>query len=51
MLDDGRSDPVARRGVKSGFSAGGAAVFDLAVPFAAVGPGAATLRNFRRPGD
>ncbi len=33
------------------FPAGGVAVFDLAVPFAAVGPGAATPRNFRRPSD
>jgi phosphohistidine phosphatase len=51
VLDDGRSDPVARRGVGSGFPAGGVAVFDLAVPFAAVGPGAATLRDFRVPSD
>jgi phosphohistidine phosphatase len=27
------------------------AVFELAVSFAAVGPGAATLRDFRVPGD
>jgi phosphohistidine phosphatase len=51
VLDDGRSDPVARRALESGFPAAGVAVFDLAVPFAAVGPGAATLRDFRRPGD
>ena len=51
VLDDGRSDPVARRGVESGFPAGGVAVFELAVPFAAVGPGAATLRAFRVPSD
>jgi phosphohistidine phosphatase len=51
VLDDGRSDPVARRGLESGFPAGGVAVFELAVPFAAVEPGAATLRNFRVPGD
>src|SRR5918999_1303850 len=50
-LHDGRSDPVARRGVESGFPAGGVAVFELAVSFAAVGPGAATLRHFRSPGD
>jgi phosphohistidine phosphatase len=50
VLDDGRSDPGARRGVESGFPAGGVAVFDLAVSFAAVGPGAATLRDFRVPG-
>ena len=49
VLDDGRSDPGARRGVESGFPAGGVAVFDLAVPFAAVAPGAATLRSFRAP--
>jgi phosphohistidine phosphatase len=51
VLDDGRSDPVARRGLESGFPAGGVAMFDLAVPFTAVEPGAATLRDFRRPGD
>lgn len=51
VLDDGRSDPVTRRAVEAGFPAGGVAVFDLAVPFAAVGPGAATLSDFRAPGD
>jgi phosphohistidine phosphatase len=51
VLDDGRSDPVARRALESGFPAAGVAVFELAVPFAAVGPGAATLRDFRRPSD
>jgi phosphohistidine phosphatase len=51
VLDGGRSDPLARRGVVSGFPAGGVAVFDLAVSFAAVGPGAATLRDFRVPSD
>ncbi|WP_245700177.1 SixA phosphatase family protein [Geodermatophilus siccatus] len=51
VLDDGRGDPVARRGVESGVPAAGVAVFDLAVPFAAVAPGVATLRNFRVPGD
>ena len=51
VLDDGRSDPVARRGVESGFPAGGVAVFELAVSFAAVGPGAATLRDFKVPSD
>ncbi len=51
VLGDDRSDPVARRGVESGFPAGGVAVFDLAVPFAAVEPGTATLRVFRVPGD
>ena len=51
VLDDGRGDPVARRGVESGFPAGGVAVLELAVSFAAVGPGAATLREFRVPGD
>lgn len=50
-LDDGRGSPDARREVGAGFPAGGAAVFDLAVPFAAVGPGAATLSDFRVPGD
>ena len=51
VLDQGRGDRVARRGVESGFPAGGLAVFDLALPFAAVGPGAATLREFRVPSD
>ncbi|MGY1760870.1 phosphohistidine phosphatase SixA [Geodermatophilus sp. SYSU D00779] len=51
VLDDGRGDPVARRALESGVPAGGVAVFDLAVSFAAVGPGVATLRNFRVPSD
>src|ERR687889_24611 len=51
VLDDGRSDPVARRGVESGFPAGSVAGFEDAVSFAAVGPGTATLRDFRRPSD
>ena len=51
VLDDGRGDPVARRKVEAGFPAGGVAVFDLAVPFTAVGPDAATLSDFRVPGD
>ncbi|WP_448608300.1 SixA phosphatase family protein [Geodermatophilus sp. URMC 60] len=51
VLDDGRSDPVARRALESGFPAAGVAVFEFAVPFAAVGPGAATLRNVRVPRD
>ena len=51
VLDDGRGDPVARRKVEAGFPAGGVAVFDLAVPLTAVGPGAATLSDFRVPGD
>ena len=51
VLDDGRSDPVARRALESGFPAAGVAVFELAVSFDAVGPGAATLRDFRIPSD
>ena len=51
VLDDGCSDPVARRGLESGFPAGGVAMFDLAVSFAAIEPGAATLRDFRVPSD
>ena len=47
VLDDGRSDPVARRALEAGFPAGGVAVFDLAVPFAAVAPGVATLKKLR----
>jgi phosphohistidine phosphatase len=49
-LDDGRGSPAARRELDAGFRAGAAAVFELAVPFAAVAPGVATLRDFAVPG-
>jgi phosphohistidine phosphatase len=48
-LDDGTGDPSARRGVGAGFPAGGVAVFHLAVPFAAIAPGGATLDDFTAP--
>ena len=51
VLDDGQGSPVARREVEAGFRAGGVAVLDLAAPFTAVGPGAATLNDFRVPVD
>ncbi|MGY1637972.1 SixA phosphatase family protein [Geodermatophilus sp. SYSU D00742] len=51
LLDDGQGSPVARREAQAGFPAGGVAVFDLAVPFAAIAPGTATLSDFTRPGD
>ncbi|MGY1680835.1 SixA phosphatase family protein [Geodermatophilus sp. SYSU D01176] len=51
VLDDGRGGPAARRHVESGFPAGAVAVFDLATPFAAVGPGTATLSDVRVPGS
>ena len=50
-LDDGQGTPDARRAVDRGFPAGGVAVFELAVPFAAVAPGSATLSGFAVPGD
>ncbi|WP_448624046.1 SixA phosphatase family protein [Geodermatophilus sp. URMC 64] len=43
ILDDGRGD------VGGGFPAGALAVFALAAPFAALGPGAATLHDFAVP--
>jgi phosphohistidine phosphatase len=49
-LDDGQGSPDARRDVDRGFPTGGIAVFDLATPFSAVGPGAATLSDFTVPG-
>ena len=49
VLDDGRGSPAARRDVEAGFPAGAVAVFDLATPFAEVGPAAATLSEVRAP--
>lgn len=51
VLDDGRGSPPARRDATAGFPAGAVAVFSLAVPLAAVRPGAATLVDVRVPGD
>jgi phosphohistidine phosphatase len=50
-LDGGEGDPDARSGLQDGFPAGGVAVFDLAVPFAGLSSGAATLRAFDVPAD
>lgn len=49
-LDDGQGDPAAARTLDAGFPAGGAAVFDLAVPFPDLAPGSATLRAFTAQG-
>jgi phosphohistidine phosphatase len=51
VLDDGRGSPAARRDVDAGFRTGGVAVFHLATPFEAVGPGGATLSDFTVPGS
>jgi phosphohistidine phosphatase len=51
VLDDGQGGPAARRDVEAGFRTGGLAVFVLATPFAAIGPGGATLSDFTVPGD
>jgi phosphohistidine phosphatase len=49
-LDGGRGRPAARRNLDRGFRAGGVAVFDLDLPYAALEPGTATLRDFTVPG-
>jgi phosphohistidine phosphatase len=51
VLDEGRGSPAARSDVDAGFRAGSVAVFLLATPYAALTPGAATLRDFRAPAD
>ena len=48
-LDDGAGDPDAQRMLHAGFPAGAVAVFDLAVPFADLEPGAATISAFEVP--
>jgi phosphohistidine phosphatase len=50
-LDDGEGTPAARDYVASGFQTGAVAVFLLAMPFAEVAPGSATLSDYARPGD
>jgi phosphohistidine phosphatase len=50
VLDDGQGSPAARRDVDAGFPAGGVAAFLLPTSFAAIGPGSATLSDFRPPG-
>ncbi|MGY1604458.1 SixA phosphatase family protein [Geodermatophilus sp. SYSU D00815] len=49
LLDDGAGAPAARDGVALGFPAGGVAVFDVPVPFAALEFGGATLVGFTAP--
>jgi phosphohistidine phosphatase len=49
VLDDGEGNPDARRDVDAGFPTAGVAVFDLATPFEAIGPGEARLSAFTRP--
>ena len=51
VLDDGEGSPVARRDAGDGFPTGAVAVFALAAPFAAVGPGAGRLDRFTVPAD
>jgi phosphohistidine phosphatase len=49
-LDDGEGKAAARRDLEAGFPAGAVAVFSLAVPFADLAPGIATLDDFAVPG-
>ena len=50
-LDDGEGSPAARRDLHAGFPTGGVAVFTVATPFGELGPGTATLTEFRTPRD
>jgi phosphohistidine phosphatase len=50
-LDDGLGSPAARGELGRGFPTGTVAVFELAAPFTAIGPGEATLTDFMVPGD
>jgi phosphohistidine phosphatase len=45
-LDDGHGDDGARAGITQGFPTAGIAVLDIGVGWAALMPGAATLREF-----
>lgn len=49
VLDDGRGSATARSDVEAGFPPGGVAVLLLATPFAAIGPGGATLGDVALP--
>jgi phosphohistidine phosphatase len=49
-LDDGQGTAAARRDQEAGFPAGAVAVFSLAVPFAELAPGTATLDDLGVPG-
>jgi phosphohistidine phosphatase len=48
-LDDGAGDPAAVSDLTRGYPAGGIAVFDLPVPFAALAAGTARLTAFAVP--
>jgi phosphohistidine phosphatase len=48
-LDDGQGSAPARRDLEAGFPAGAVAVFSLAVPFAELAPGHATLDDVAVP--
>jgi phosphohistidine phosphatase len=50
-LDDGEGSAAARRDLEAGFPTGTVAVFTLATPFGELGPGTATLTDFRTPRD
>jgi len=48
-LDDGEGDDEARQLLSGGFPPGSAAVFDVGIPLAVVGPGTATLVELLSP--
>jgi phosphohistidine phosphatase len=48
-LADGAGAAAAQQQVDVGFRAGGVAVFDLPGPFSTIGPGQATLSDYRVP--
>jgi phosphohistidine phosphatase len=48
-LDDGRGDESSRTSIAASFPTSGVAVFDLAVSWAALTPGGATVRAFATP--
>jgi phosphohistidine phosphatase len=49
VLDDGAGNDPARRSLHAGFPTGAVAVFQVDVPLADLGPGAATLEEFAVP--
>jgi phosphohistidine phosphatase len=51
VLDDGEGNDSARRTLSAGFPIGAVAVFQVDVPFADLGAGAATLEEFAVPSD
>jgi phosphohistidine phosphatase len=50
-LEDGEGPSTARRDLEAGFPTGTVAVFTLTTPFRELGPGTATLTDFRTPRD